>query len=173
VVSAVGHETDYTIADFVADLRAPTPSAAAELVVPDLRGVSEYVCTLQRRIVDRTRRLLQQGKRDLERTLAHPALRNPRVIIRDRQQDLDFLGERIVERFRKRLDTAARRLQVVEGRLDALDPRSVLSRGYALVTRPSDGALLPTAVQTAQESVFDIQFADGVVRATPAGESDK
>ena len=167
VVSAIGHETDYTIADFVADLRAPTPSAAAEMVVPDLRGVCDYLGSLQGRIFDRTHHLLVQGRRDLDRALAHPALRNPRLLIKERQQDLDFLGERIHERLRARIETASRRLQLVESRLDALDPRSVLLRGYALVTRPADGALLPSAAEASRQDAVDIQFFDGTMRAVP------
>jgi exodeoxyribonuclease VII large subunit len=167
VVSAVGHETDFTIADFAADLRAPTPSAAAEQVVPDLRGVSDYLLKLQGRVFDCTRRLIDHGRRDLERALAHPALRSPLVLVRQRRQDLDFLGERIDERVRQRLEAAARRLQSVEGRLDALDPRNVLSRGYALVTRPADGALLPTVAQAEREAALDIRFTDGTLRAKP------
>jgi len=167
VVSAVGHETDFTIADFVADLRAPTPSAAAELIVPDMHGVSEYLRKLQGRVFDRTRGLIVHGQRDLERALAHPALRNPLVLVRQRRQDLDYLGERIGERIRRQLEAAARRLQLVEGRLDALDPRNVLSRGYVLVTRPADGALLPTAEQAEREEALDIRFADGTLRARP------
>jgi len=167
VVSAVGHETDFTIADFAADLRAPTPSAAAEMVVPDLHGVSDYLMQLQGRIFTCARGLIAHGRRDLQRALAHPALRNPEVLIRQRRQDLDYLGERIDERVRKRLESVTRRLQLVEGRLEALDPRNILSRGYALVTRPSDGALLPTAARAAREEALDIRFNDGTLRARP------
>lgn len=167
VVSAVGHETDYTIADFVADLRAPTPSAAAEVIVPDLRQVSEYLAQLQGRVFTRARSLIAHGRRDLQRVLAHPALRSPRVLVRQRQQDLDYLGERIEERVRRLLEASTRRLQLVEGRLDALDPRGVLLRGYALVTRPEDGALLPSAAVAGKEPALNIQFFDGTLRARP------
>jgi len=167
VVSAVGHETDFTIADFVADKRAPTPSAAAEEVVPDLRQVSEYLAQLQGRVFSRARGLIAHGRRDLQRALAHPALRSPRVLVRQRQQDLDYLGERIEERVRRRLEASTRSLQLLEGRLDALDPRGVLLRGYALVTRPEDGTLLPSAAVAGQESALDIQFFDGTLRARP------
>jgi len=166
VVSAIGHETDFTIADFVADLRAPTPSAAAELVVPDLRGVYDYLGTLHARIFDRMHRLLVQSRRDLERAVAHPALRNPRLLIAERRQDIDLLGERIHGRFAQRREAAARRLQVVESRLDALDPRNVLLRGYALVARTDDGALLPSAAEARNEQAVDIQFFDDTLRAT-------
>jgi len=169
VVSAVGHETDYTIADFVADLRAPTPSAAAELVVPDIHGIAEYLRELQGRIYVQAHRRLAQARRELERTLQRPVVRTPRQLLRPFQQALDLTGERIFDRFDQRLDTAKARLCAVEDRIDALDPRGVLRRGYALVTRPEDGHLLPTAAQAAQEEEVAIQFTDGTIRAKTLG----
>lgn len=166
VVSAIGHETDFTIADFVADLRAPTPSAAAELVVPDMHGVAEYLRHTRERIFSSVRTRLERDRRDLQRALTHPALRNPALLIRDRQQQLDMLGERIFARMQQRLTTTTQRLDAVEGRLTALDPRGVLLRGYALVLRPADGALLPSAAQAAQEERVQLQFFDGTVEAT-------
>jgi exodeoxyribonuclease VII large subunit len=139
-------------------------------VVPDLRGVSDYLLELRQRIFNRTARLIAQGRRDLDRALRHPALRNPALLIKQRQQDIDYLGERIQQRFHKRLDAAARRLQVVESRLDALDPRGVLLRGYTLVTRPADGALVPSATLAAGQETLNIQFFDGTVRVKPTAE---
>jgi exodeoxyribonuclease VII large subunit len=171
VVSAVGHETDFTIADFVADLRAPTPSAAAELVVPDLQGADDALSALQRRIVARVRGRLHHARADLERTLRHPALRRPRTIIDDRAQTLDLLADRIAERMKTRLQRAGQALAAVDGRIAALDPRGVLLRGYALVTRP-DGSLVPSAALAGPEPALDIQFFDGTVRVTPTGDPD-
>ncbi len=165
VVSAVGHETDYTIADFVADLRAPTPSAAAELVVPDIQGVLDYLQRSQQRIFTGVRARLERDRRDLQRAMTHPALRNPALLIRERQQHLDLLGERIFERMRHRLTASAQCLAAVEGRLTALDPRGVLLRGYALVLRPEDGALIPSAAQATKEDHVQLQFFDGTVGA--------
>ncbi len=167
VVSAVGHETDFTIADFVADLRAPTPSAAAELVVPDMRGIDDYLYDLQRRILTRVRQRLAADRREFEHILAHPALRSPHALVQQRQQELDYLSERIFTRFHTRVEAGKARLHAVEGRIDALDPRGVLLRGYAMVTRPADGALLPSRALAVAENVLDVQFADGTLRVTP------
>ena len=166
VVSAVGHETDFTIADFVADLRAPTPSAAAELVVPDMHGIADYLRDLQTRIFAQAHRRMAQARREMERALAHPALRQPSVLLRPRQQALDLAGERIFDRFQQRVTAAKSRLHALEDRLDALDPRAVLQRGYALVTNPDDGRLIPTACLAAQQQDLEIQFVDGSLRAT-------
>ncbi len=170
VVSAVGHETDFTIADFVADLRAPTPSAAAELVVPDLQGADDALRALQGRIVARVRGRLQYARHDMERTLQHPALRRPRALIEERAQTVDMLAERITDRLKTRLHDAAQTLAAVEGRIAALDPRGVLLRGYTLVTRP-DGSLVPSAALARPEIALDIQFFDGSVRVAPQGDS--
>ncbi len=167
VVSAIGHETDFTIADFVADLRAPTPSAAAELVVPDLRGLDDFLTRTQSRIFDRVHDRIETGQRDVQRLAMHPALRNPLVLIRAREQALDLANERIGARLRTRLDAGAAWLDRVESQLTALDPRGVLLRGYAMVTRPTDGALLPSAEVAARETSLDIQFFDGALRVTP------
>lgn len=167
VVSAIGHETDYTIADFVADLRAPTPSAAAEIIVPDRQGVSDYLRGVQRRIIDRTRAQITIAKRDLERAAVTPALKNPRVLLQERMQDVDFLIQRIHSRMQARLIMEQHRLQAVEGRIAALDPRGVLLRGYAIVTRPEDGALIPSAATAKNEKALDVQFFDGTLRVHP------
>ena len=169
VVSAIGHETDFTIADFVADLRAATPSAAAELVVPDRQGVDSYLRNLEGRIFVRLRRQLATGKRDLERAAAHPAFRNPRVLLQERRQAVDLAGERILDRLRARLTAGTARLEQAEGRIAALDPHGVLRRGYALVTHPPTAALITTAVAARQAHALEIQFADGSVLAEVTG----
>ena len=167
VVSAVGHETDFTIADFVADLRAATPSAAAEIVVPDLQGVDEYLRNVEHRIQARVRNRLIASRRDLERLLAHPALRAPRTLIHERQQTVDLLTTRIFDRLRARLTAGKVRLENIEGRLAALDPRGVLLRGYSLVTDPSDGSLIASVHAARARELLAIQFADGSLLAQP------
>jgi exodeoxyribonuclease VII large subunit len=167
VVSAVGHETDVTIADFVADLRAPTPSAAAELTVPDSAGVLAYIDRLFDRVIAITRARIELRRRDLARLQQiHPAFRGSRSFLNERRQAVDLAWERIGDRQRARITAAKARFLAVSGRLAALDPRGVLARGYALVTRPADGALLPTAAAARAEHEVDMQFSDGTLRAT-------
>jgi exodeoxyribonuclease VII large subunit len=118
VVSAVGHETDFTIADFAADVRAATPSAAAELVVPDM-GV--YLRQLE---AERTR-----------------LVRSVRRLIDQRQQRVDELRRWLVQKTQTKLQASRERVQRLAGVLSALDPKAVLGRGYAICRRP-DGAIL-------------------------------
>lgn len=164
VVSAIGHETDYTIADFVADLRAPTPSAAAELVVPDLRGITDFLSATEQRIYSRMRGRLANEKRALEIILTHGALRNPGQLIRERQQTLDLLSERIFERLQTRLLLAKSHLEKLEDRIAALDPRGVLLRGYTLVS-DSAGVLLTSTADARRARHLSVQFFDGQLQA--------
>jgi exodeoxyribonuclease VII large subunit len=158
VVSAVGHETDVTLADLVADVRAPTPSAAAELVSPDRFELSRNVAawqtqttlTLARR-VERRRDAVEQQQVRLARALPDLAL------LRDRVSDLAFDASRaaatLAERARARTDGLA-------ARLAALSPLATLERGYALVERPSGGIVTSAAALGAGERV-GLRFRDG------------
>lgn len=138
VVSAVGHESDVTIADLVADERAATPSTAAELVVPDRRDVAQQVRALHDRLHAHVTRRLQDARQRVEALVSSRAFHAPTRRLEQHRQHLDTLidrltrsGERLVEQTRTRLD----RLQ---DRLHAADPAQPLRRGYAYITR--DGA---------------------------------
>jgi exodeoxyribonuclease VII large subunit len=118
VVSAVGHETDFTIADFAADVRAATPSAAAELVVPDIAVYLRQLEVARARLARSVRRLIDQ-----------------------RQQRVDELRRWLVQKTQTKLRTSRERVQRLAGVLSALDPQAVLGRGYAICRGP-DGAIL-------------------------------
>ncbi len=123
VISAVGHETDFTIADFVADLRAPTPSAAAELVIESKRMLEEQVETLRRRLSRASRYQLQQLKLRLTELAQHGAFARMREAIRRREQRVDDLVYRLAQAERKMIQARMRRLDVASTRLRHLDLR--------------------------------------------------
>ncbi len=123
VISAVGHETDFTIADFVADLRAPTPSAAAELVIESKRMLEEQVETLRRRLARASRYQLQQLKMRLMQLAQHGAFVRMREAIRRREQRVDDLVYRLAQAERKMIQARMRRLDVASTRLRHLDLR--------------------------------------------------
>ena len=123
VISAVGHETDFTIADFVADLRAPTPSAAAELVIESKRLLEEQVETLRRRLSRAARYQLQQLKLQLTELAQHGAFARMREAIRRREQRVDDLTYRLAQAERKMVQARLRRLDVAATRLRHLDLR--------------------------------------------------
>lgn len=145
VVSAVGHETDYTLADFVADLRAPTPSAAAELVVPDCTELSARVLSLREAMTAALHASLTERRGVLDLLLKSRCFATPEEMVQSRWQTVDLLGARlatcaqmVVSRWESRLGTAS-------AKLDALSPLRVLARGYSIVRRFEDKAAVKDA----------------------------
>lgn len=132
VVSAVGHETDYTICDFVADLRAPTPSAAAELVVPDTTEVRALVRSLALRMRGQMEFKQKEYERKLSRLLQRRVLQSPLEQIEQRRQRLDWLAERLKNMFSDRISQENRRFAELSGKLHSLSPMRVMARGYAM-----------------------------------------
>ena len=158
VVSAVGHESDVTIADLVADERAATPSMAAEIAVPDRRDVAARVRDLHARLRDRVHRQIQDARQRVDALVSSRAFHAPLRRLERHQQQLDDLvnrlersGSRIVEEARTHLD----RLQ---GRLRAVDPEQPLRRGYVYPTR--DGEPLPSAEGLATGDRLRLHFHD-------------
>ena len=162
VISAVGHETDFTICDFAADLRAPTPSAAAELAVPD--SMEERGVLLSYTM--RTRRAMQsilQGQRMLVRQYREK-LRDPRQMLTRQRLLLDSVSAGADAAMRLRMQNARHRLALCCGKLDALSPLRVLQRGYSLTER--DGTLVGSAAALRAGDRISVRFADGTVRCT-------
>lgn len=165
VVSAVGHEVDFTISDFVADLRAPTPSAAAELVVPDRDTVIAALDRLGNRLA-RAAFVPLRARRDRVMLLARSgAFRRPLDLYRRRSQEVDVLGDRIEGAMRVGAERARLRLASLGGRLGALSPLAVLGRGYALV-RDERGVLLRSAREARVGGKIDVRLAHGALRCT-------
>lgn len=163
VVSAVGHETDFTIADFAADVRAPTPSAAAELVSPDGAAVSDLLasgCLAMRRAVSDK---LERCRRQYADIISARALRTPLNIIDLQRMKLDILSGRQTAGFRSRFSQAQAGLSELAARLDALSPLRVLARGYAIPTAPDGSAITGVAALTVGES-FSLRMQDGSAR---------
>jgi exodeoxyribonuclease VII large subunit len=132
VVSAVGHEIDFTIADLVADLRAPTPSAAAELVVPDRAELLSRIRELAQRLTSAQGILLRELQVQLERLVERYAFRKPLRRLHEGQQTLDALSERLGRAFRDRRQALQDRAEALLGRLEAANPLTLLRRGYAI-----------------------------------------
>jgi exodeoxyribonuclease VII large subunit len=165
VVSGVGHETDVTIADFVADRRAPTPSGAAELVAPDTAGwlaqlarlAARFGAAVQRHLAEDGRRLAHLQHR-LER--AHPGTR-----LAQSSQRLDELEQRLQRAWRERLQRAGARVELAARALQAVSPLATLARGFAVVTRARDGVLLTDAGAIEPGDAIDARLAQGTLRA--------
>ena len=163
VVSAVGHETDVTIADLVADLRAPTPSAAAEMAVPDMSLLLGQVKEWQRDILAIARRLWFEKQRDVDSLVQRLASRGPQV--GDKQQRLDELTQSLSKSLWVTLNLSRERFQGLEQQLHALDPKSVLERGYAIVQRSDQGALVRSVGQVGKDDELNVRVSDGSFNA--------
>ena len=133
LISAVGHETDVSIADLVADERAATPSMAAEIAVPERRDIEMHVQSLFDRLHDRTTGLIQQGRQRVESLAESRALHRPVHDLAQHRQSLDHLISRLSRAGARTLEQHRHRLDRVRDHLHSLDPEAPLRRGYALV----------------------------------------
>ncbi len=160
VISGIGHEVDFTIADFVADVRAPTPSAAAELATPDSAELRAYVVGLSGALNHRLQVWLDQRRRSLQsagRALGHLS---PQARIRNHTQRLDELWGRLNHAHTLTWQQRRGRLDVAEARLHAVSPLATLARGYAIV-RQADGRIVHQASQVSPGERLTAQLAEG------------
>lgn len=165
VISAVGHETDFTICDFVADLRAPTPSAAAELVFPDRFALKSELDARLNKIGALVRADIA-AKRDQLRVLASSrAMRSPAAVTAEKQMRLDELAVRMHKAGQVLLDRKKQGLAASVGKLEALSPLAVLQRGYA-VAQNAEGQVTTSAAAFEAGDKITVRFADGAVDAT-------
>ncbi|MFI5363381.1 MAG: exodeoxyribonuclease VII large subunit [Elusimicrobiota bacterium] len=161
VISCVGHETDWTIADSVADLRAPTPSAAAELAVPEKAAVEDMIAELSDAMLQNLRDRLETLGARLAYAAAHPFLQDPRRLWEQRAQRVDELAGRLPDALRRAVERLEMRLRVSAGKLDAISPLKVLGRGYAIAS--SRGKILFRAGQVKEGDVVSVRLSEGEI----------
>lgn len=146
VISAVGHETDYTIADFTADARAATPSAAAEMAVPDKREMERYIQALISRLYSALNEKTVGCRQRFNACAAGRVFTRPvDIICGTRQQSLDFLNHRLNQAIANLAGREEKRLAVLAGRLQALSPLATLARGYSICTTPDGKRVISEA----------------------------
>lgn len=165
IISAVGHETDFTICDFVADLRAPTPSAAAELAVPDINQLSDFV-----KNTDAFLRKYLKGKVENEMQrfdcLAYDSvLGRYNDYFKAYNDDIISLSDKLNSLFSLKMKMNDLNLRKIAGKLDALSPLAVISRGYAVVKNESN-AFIKSAVELKQNDKLNLRFKDGCAECT-------
>ena len=164
VISCVGHETDFTIADFAADARASTPSNAAELAVPVIAELKQSVEALSRQMTSALLRAQQLRRARLQALSASPALTVPRrMLIERRETALSALAARLPVALTKKRDAMERRLLVAGRALAALDPEGVVRRGYAVVLK--DGKCVPEAGALRAGDAIEVHMRGGNVAA--------
>lgn len=160
VVSAVGHETDFTLADFAADKRAATPSQAAEIVVADANAYLNYVLELEKRCKNTMLKQLTTAENTLERLQNSWALANPQRLLESRMQRYDFASAKLKQSFNAFLTDRQHKCGVLAAKLDALSPLTVLARGYS-VTQNSSGKVITSTGDVRWGDEITTQVGDG------------
>jgi exodeoxyribonuclease VII large subunit len=166
VVTGIGHEIDFTIADFVADVRAPTPSGAAELVVPDVHAWLQRLGQLRARFSAAMRRQLNHERMRLAALLRCLQQAHPGARLTQSSQRLDELEARLRFALQARLATHSARLESAARALQTISPLATLARGFAVITRSADGALVTAVEQLAVGERFDARLASGSLQAS-------
>lgn len=168
VISAVGHETDFTICDFVADMRAPTPSAAAELAVPDIRDLRAYYQSQRQYLMglmeNRLRRLSNR-RLQLQRRMD---LSSPQAKSRRLKDKYHFYSRHLKQIMDKKNSIEELKLKKTAAKLESLNPLAVLSRGFTLTEQ--DGEIITTAAALNRKKEFTLTFSDGKITAKATGE---
>jgi len=165
IIVGVGHETDFTIAEFVADLRAPTPSQAAELAVPEQRDYLERLLNVTEALERQLRHRVRNEQRKLD-SLEHRLSRaHPGVTLRAKQQRIDEIEGRLRRALKQAISEVSTRVKLVERSLGALSPLATLDRGYSIVTRQSDGELVVRSDGVSEGEGIDIRLSEGGISA--------
>lgn len=164
IISAVGHEPDVTISDYVADLRAATPSNAAELAVPDREALLQNLDAASSAMAAALSHQLRNARQRLDVLSRSAALSSPTGYLEQRQGQLEHLKSRLIAAQNQMLHQKRNRFVSCTAKLDAMSPLKVLSRGYSIVNA-ENGAILRSVRQTAPKQQISVMFADGSINA--------
>ena len=164
VISAVGHETDFTICDFVADRRAPTPSAAAELAVPDMQDLKRQLSMISSSLKTRMSEIIGYKRQYLQSLAERRSLKSPMYYVDSKQELLLSYEKQINSLFESLYKAKANRLSVAASKLTALNPMAVLSRGYAAVF-DGDGKVINSVSSLKKDDEIAFSVADGKAKA--------
>ena len=170
VISAVGHESDFTICDFVADRRAPTPSAAAEIAVPDMSEILRGLSSLKSGLQVSMQKLIAQERRVFTQLTQSRVFTHPEQMLDDFRMRLDEREMNLNRALEQTLKYKEQSVASLAGKLQALNPLSILLRGYATVSH--DGEAITSVKQINENDTLDIRMADGSVRATVLQRKD-
>lgn len=188
VISAVGHETDFCIADFVADLRAPTPSAAAEIVIAEKEKELQFLAQMRRRIQETTRLIVKSRKEQLRAIKRQPALSSPDFLLGKFSQMIDDAKDDLLTALQKqvqekrlklfalqrqakaqsplaRLTLLKQKFTMTCAHLRAINPKNLLSKGFAIVFREKENSIILSAKQVKEKEELRILMHDGTIQA--------
>lgn len=165
IVSAVGHEIDFTISDFVADLRAPTPSAAAELVVPSQIELKEKFNNVYSRLYSQAKRLIDNDRLRLKYCAERPVLVNPKLAVDESRMYIDRLYQDLCNMSAAVSERKKQAFQIAVSKLNSLSPLATLSRGYSLA-KDNNGDIIRSSAQLSAGDKMEVIFESGRVIST-------
>ena len=168
VISAVGHEPDVTISDFVADLRAATPSNAAELAVPDQNALRQTLDDMQNAMAVAMQTKIDRAGERLRNLSGRPVLKSPLASFESRKRALELLEKRLISAQSETVAKARQRFVGQVGKLDAMSPLKVLTRGYAMVVK-EDGTIVRSVTDVKPKEPIAVRVSDGTIVATVIG----
>ncbi|MFH1335570.1 MAG: exodeoxyribonuclease VII large subunit [Candidatus Zixiibacteriota bacterium] len=165
VISAVGHEIDFTIADFVADLRAPTPSAAAQMVVPDKRVILEQMETQIRQLDSYMTGLIEYSRQRWKGLKESYGLRRPFDIIAQRSQKMDEIYGQLLDGVKNYFEIKSNAISLFKEKLKALSPTSVLKRGYSITRKLPELTVIKDADNLKTDDRIEVRFSKGKIES--------
>lgn len=172
IISAVGHEIDYTISDFTADKRAPTPSAAAEMVIAKKSEFADKIDFLKHKLQAEINSLINDLKTKLNNLITSYVFKEPENTLRQYSQRLDDLAHRIVMRTQHLYEIYHQKLSSLDSRLNSLNPKSILSRGYSITTLAKTGRIITAPKDLKKDDELETQVAKGRFKSLFKGKID-
>ena len=164
VISAVGHETDFTLADFVADERAATPSQAAEMAVRDGHEIAAQLLSLQTRLRNSAVQQLDTRRKSIVHLLTRPVMENPHLMLEQRMERLDNLAARLGQSGSQQLKQQVQHLTHLMDKLELMNPMNTLRRGYGMV-RSKDNRVIATIQEVQAGDMIQVELQDGIIHA--------
>jgi len=161
IISGVGHETDFTLADFAADVRAPTPSAAAEIATPDQSELINDLRDLSNRLIAAIESQIQDRRWALSAHIASLRGLSPRAALASSRQRLDDLNVRATHALQHRLELDRQRIEITTQHLHSLSPLAILDRGYAIVTRADSTEVIRDAGEVKKDETLNVRVSKG------------
>ena len=166
IISAVGHETDFTIADFVADLRAPTPSAAAELAVANIDDVKDSLNMYNNRYKVALKKKIELMRLSYEKCMSRPAFKNPTQKINEKYMLIDMKVKTLQNSIQLKLKEARTNFVKEAAKLDSLSPLKTLTRGYSIVSNAESGKIVKSVKDVNKDDKIKIRLIDGELNGT-------
>lgn len=162
VISAVGHEIDFTIADFVSDLRAPTPTAAAEMAVPNLIDLNKYIKQLNIRLNETILKKLNIQKLYLDSYKNSYIIKNPMILYENKKQKLDLVLEKINTNIYLKLESKRKEIDNIIDKLNLVNPLNILKRGFSLVYK--DDKIITSVEKIKKDDCLKIKLSEGIAK---------